>query len=266
MNAITLLKQDHLAVAKLFREFEAAGDGAHKHKQQIAQKAFDALELHTRLEEELFYPAIETAGKDEHGPSAEAERMVAEAREEHRVVKALISQLKGTAPGVEFDATFKVMAENVEHHVEEEESELFPLTQKLLGAAELEEIGGKMEAVKKESSKPSLMSETFQQAKDLVTRVVDSMTGDSTPKAHARRASKVHVKTARTHSKAANAGKKVVAKASKAARPVKAAAKHAVRSVVAKTKSVAKKASAVKPAARRKVARTATRRTSAAAY
>ena len=128
MDAIKLLKDDHKKVKELFREYEAAGDRAHQTKKRIAEQVFLELEVHSAIEEEIFYPAVrETAGK-------EGKELVAEGFEEHHVVDVLIEELKGLNPEDEaYDAKFKVLTENVEHHIEEEESEMLPDAAKKLG-------------------------------------------------------------------------------------------------------------------------------------
>jgi len=138
MDAITLLKDDHKKVREMFREFEAAGDRAYKTKQRIAEQVFMELEVHSKIEEEIFYPAVrEKAGK-------EGKELVAEGFEEHHVVDVLIGELKALDPEAEeYDAKFKVLTENVEHHIEEEEQEMMPEAKEALGEA-LAELGERM--------------------------------------------------------------------------------------------------------------------------
>jgi hemerythrin-like domain-containing protein len=127
-NAIELLKSDHQKVKELFRQYEAAGDRAYQKKQGIAQEVFTELEIHTTLEEELFYPAMKRK-TDQDGKD-----LVAEAIEEHHVVTTLMEELKGLDPKDErYDAKFTVLRENVEHHIEEEEGEMFPEAEEVLG-------------------------------------------------------------------------------------------------------------------------------------
>jgi hypothetical protein len=144
VDAIELLKADHKKVKGLFREFEQTGERAHKSKQRIAEQVFHELEVHSRIEEELFYPAV----KERH--VAEGDEMVAESIEEHHVVDVLIEELKAMEPEHEqYEAKFKVLTENVEHHIEEEEGEMFPAVREKMGK-ELEMLGQKMETRKKE--------------------------------------------------------------------------------------------------------------------
>ena len=139
MNAIKMLKDDHRKVKQLFREFESAGDTAHKKKQQIAEQVFQELEIHSKLEEEIFYPAVQ-AKTDQEGKET-----VLEGIEEHHVVDVLIEELKGMRPEDEpFEAKFTVLVENVEHHIEEEEGEMLPDAEQRLGS-QLEQLGQQME-------------------------------------------------------------------------------------------------------------------------
>ena len=137
-------KDDHQKVKKLFRELEAAGDRAYQTKKRIAEQVFTELEVHSAIEEEIFYPAVEaTADKD-------GKEIVAEGIEEHHVVDVLIKELKALEPEDEqFDAKFKVLTENVEHHIEEEEGEMLPDAEKKLGR-EVEQLGERMERRKEE--------------------------------------------------------------------------------------------------------------------
>ena len=142
MDAIEMLKADHKKVKALFREYEAAGDRAFKTKQRIADEVFSELEVHTMLEEEIFYPAVKARA------NAEGKDLIDEGVEEHHVVKLLIKELKALTPEDDaFDAKFKVMTENVEHHIEEEEGEMLPDARGRLGD-EVETVGDEMEARK----------------------------------------------------------------------------------------------------------------------
>lgn len=136
MDPIKLLKDDHRAVKKMFRDYEKATDA--RTKQQIADKVFMELEVHAKIEEEIFYPAVREQAK------SSTKEVVAEGIEEHHVMDVLISELRKLKPTQEeFDAKFKVLTENVEHHIEEEEQEMLPDAEKAL-KSDLEEIGQKM--------------------------------------------------------------------------------------------------------------------------
>ena len=135
-DAVAVLKADHRAVEKLFRQFERTGDGAHKTRRKLVDQMITELSVHAAIEEEVLYPAARQEIPD-------ALDNVLEALEEHHVVKWELSELDGLDPRDErFDAKVAVMAENVRHHVEEEERELFPILRQHLGRKRLVELGG----------------------------------------------------------------------------------------------------------------------------
>jgi hemerythrin-like domain-containing protein len=143
-DAVEMLKHDHAQVKDLFRQYEAAGDRAYQKKQRIAEEVFIELEVHTTLEEELFYPAMKRK-TDQDGKD-----LVAEAMEEHHVVTTLMEELQGLDPKDErYDAKFKVLMDNVEHHIEEEEGEMFPEAEEVLGDR-LERLGTQMQERKQQ--------------------------------------------------------------------------------------------------------------------
>ena len=112
-----MLRKDHKKVKGLFEEFEQAEDTTTK--QRIVETALTELEVHSKLEEELIYPAIRAEVGDDD--------LMDEALEEHHVVHGLLGELKKMKASDEsYDAKFTVLAENVRHHIKEEESEMFP--------------------------------------------------------------------------------------------------------------------------------------------
>ncbi|WP_085677714.1 MULTISPECIES: hemerythrin domain-containing protein [unclassified Pseudomonas] len=145
MNAIDLLIQDHKLVKKLLEELSTTTERAVKKRAELLHRIEQELQIHTALEEQILYPAIKQAGGKEEA------KMYYEAKEEHRTVDSLVlPDLLHTETGtVEFAGRVKVMKELLEHHIEEEESELFPTAKKLLGKATLEELGQTMEMQKK---------------------------------------------------------------------------------------------------------------------
>jgi len=121
-DACDLLDADHKAVKKLFTEFgeltEKPGNNKEK-KRALAQKICNELIVHTQIEEEIFYPAIHKAVKDE--------LMMNEADVEHASAKDLIAQIQGmNASDPMFDAKVTVLGEYIDHHVKEERTEMFP--------------------------------------------------------------------------------------------------------------------------------------------
>jgi iron-sulfur cluster repair protein YtfE (RIC family) len=138
MDPFELLKKDHETVAKLFDRVEAASG---KRKRDVFQQIKSELDLHTHIEEAIFYPAIEKAN--------ETRALTLEAYEEHKVVKELLSELDAAGSiSDEWNAKLKVLRENVEHHVDEEENELFDKASEVLTGEEAERLGDRMAAEK----------------------------------------------------------------------------------------------------------------------
>jgi len=138
MDAFTLLKADHQKVAELFERLEAASG---KRKLDVFEQIKSELQLHTHIEEKIFYPALEKP--------AETHDLTLEAYEEHAMVKKLLQELSGARTADEdWQAKAKVLQENVEHHVDEEENELFDKAGDALSEEEIEELGERMEAEK----------------------------------------------------------------------------------------------------------------------
>jgi len=121
VDALALLEADHRAVEKLFEAFKRAGDDDLEAKATLAQRACEELTIHTIIEEELLYPAPQKALPEDGTVDVE------EAYVEHFLVKTLITRFETLKAGDKgFDATFKVMSELVQHHIDEEEGTLFP--------------------------------------------------------------------------------------------------------------------------------------------
>ena len=145
MDATKLLKADHDEVRALFREYEKTGDRAREKKGELFEQIRDALTVHAEIEEEIFYPAVKSAR------SKDAKDDVREAFEEHRIIKTLLAELDRLKPEDEpFDAKMTVLQENVEHHADEEEKEMFQEARQNLSKDRLEELGEEMEARKGE--------------------------------------------------------------------------------------------------------------------
>ncbi len=142
-DAISMLKDDHKTVERLFKRFEKAGDRAHVEKRDIVDRIIEALSMHAAVEEQLFYPSVRTTVPDTEG-------IVLESLEEHHIVKWVLSELDSMGPEDErFDAKVTVLIENVRHHVHEEEQELFPMVRNELGRTLLSDLGEAMAAAKK---------------------------------------------------------------------------------------------------------------------
>jgi len=142
MDAITMLKNDHQTVEKLFKRFEQAGDRAFVEKRQIVDRIIEELSVHAAVEEQLFYPVTRAT-------VPAVEDVALESLEEHHIVKWVLSELETMSPEEErFDAKVTVLIENVRHHVEEEESEYFPEVRSELGRKALTELGDAMDTAR----------------------------------------------------------------------------------------------------------------------
>jgi hemerythrin superfamily protein len=144
-DAVSLIKADHRKVEKLFREYEEAGDRAYKTKQQLVEQITMELEVHTTIEEETYYPAVEAKAKKD------GKELIGEAIEEHHLVKITLAELAALSPEDEaYDAKVTVLMENVRHHVKEEEQEMLPQSEEVLGKEELARLGEEMAARKQQ--------------------------------------------------------------------------------------------------------------------
>ena len=145
MDALELLKEDHKKVKELFEQAEGMEDG--KEQKEIFKQIKKELETHTRIEESVFYPAMQKYEK--------LKDMVLEAIEEHKQVKTLLREMDDLAKDSDkFEPKLKVLMENVEHHAEEEEEgKMFPKVRELVDKAALEELGQELEAAKGKKSK-----------------------------------------------------------------------------------------------------------------
>ena len=138
-DAIAMLKADHQRVKDLFAQYEVTSNAATK--RTLAEQVFRELDTHAQLEENVFYPTVNE--ETEEGPE-----LVKESLSEHETVKILIQELRSMAHETdEFDAKFHELIQNVEHHVEEEEAEMFPLAEEEL-ADDLDEMGEEMQELK----------------------------------------------------------------------------------------------------------------------
>ena len=143
MDAITLLRDDHKTVERLFKRFEKAGDRAHVEKRQIVDQIIEELSIHASVEEQVFYPVARATVPD-------TEDIALESLEEHHIVKWVLSELTDLDPTNErFDAKVTVLIENVRHHVEEEEQEFFPKVRNQLGRKALSDLGEALADAKK---------------------------------------------------------------------------------------------------------------------
>jgi hypothetical protein len=138
MNAIDLLLADHEKVRKLLVELDKTTERGTKTRQELFKRVKDELSVHEIIEEEIFYPSLKEHPK--------AKEIVLEGYEEHEVVDTLMGELDQLPVDDEtWHAKFTVMKENIEHHVEEEEGEMFAKARQVFSRDELEALGRVME-------------------------------------------------------------------------------------------------------------------------
>lgn len=143
MDAFELLKSDHEKVAGILDKIEGTTERALKTREELFTQLKTELDIHAAIEEKIFYPVLEKA--------EESRDITLEAFEEHRLVKQLLAELEsGEKDDETWTAKFTVLKENIEHHVEEEEGEMFKQARKVLSKAEIEELGTRMEKAKGE--------------------------------------------------------------------------------------------------------------------
>jgi iron-sulfur cluster repair protein YtfE (RIC family) len=144
MNAFTLLKADHEKVAGILESIEETTERAVKGRDELFAQLKSELDLHAMIEEEILYPALEEA--------EETRDIALEAYEEHRLVKQLLAELEAEPKdSEEWTAKFSVLKENVEHHVEEEEGEMFKKARQVLSEEEIETLGNQLQEAKQQN-------------------------------------------------------------------------------------------------------------------
>ena len=145
MNAIKLLKEDHDRVDKLFQRVKANEDGDNR---DVFEQIKAELDVHTQIEETIFYPYLMENGDEE------LKKITLEGIEEHRQAKMFLRELEGLVEESEkFAPKLKVLMEDVEHHVQEEEGEMFTMVESQFDKATLEELGTSLEKEKSKAQK-----------------------------------------------------------------------------------------------------------------
>jgi hypothetical protein len=145
MDAIALLKADHDKVKKILEEGESTTERGIKTRTELFATIKGELFVHERIEEEIFYPELKAHPK--------AKDIVLEGYEEHHVVDEIMGELEALDVTDEtWGAKFKVMKENIEHHIEEEEGEMFKTARSVFDRQELEDLGARMQALKERAT------------------------------------------------------------------------------------------------------------------
>ena len=151
MNAFALLRADHEKLVWMLETIENTTELAGNGRDELFSRLKDELDLHARIEEEIFYPALE---EDE-----ETREITLEAYEEHRFVKELLSELEAEPKDTgEWTAKFRVLKENIEYHVEDEEGEMFKKAREALSKEEFELLGERIHEAKRQALIGSLLS------------------------------------------------------------------------------------------------------------
>ncbi len=146
MNAFQLLKEDHKKVAAIFEKLEPTTERGVKTREELFTQLKNEIDVHAKIEETIFYPALREADQTHD--------IILEGYEEHKVIKTLLAELDTLSKDDEkWGAKLKVLQENVEHHVEEEEGEMFTGARKVLSKEQAEQLGLRLEEAKKEQKK-----------------------------------------------------------------------------------------------------------------
>ncbi len=144
MDAIRLLTDDHAVLKKLLEQGDKTTERGVKTRSELLERIKSELTAHEVIEEEIFYPALKEHPK--------AKELVLEAYEEHHVVDKVMAELEQTSVEDEvWGAKFTVMKENIEHHIEEEEGEMFPQARQVFDKDELQALGEQMAARKEQA-------------------------------------------------------------------------------------------------------------------
>jgi len=148
-DAVSLLKEDHKKVKALLKQLDETTERATSKRKTLLNQIAGELKVHTAIEDEIFYPAYKAAVEKK-----EDRELFFEAKEEHHVVKMVLPEILATDPSTEqFGAKASVLRELVEHHAKEEEKEMFPRAKKAIDPEELQALGDRMDARKKELKK-----------------------------------------------------------------------------------------------------------------
>jgi hemerythrin-like domain-containing protein len=141
-NAITMLKADHAALKRLLRQLSETGERATKERERLVAEIEQQVKVHSQLEEEVFYPAFKAATK-----GSEEQDLFYEAAEEHHVVDMILPTLKtARTSSPEFTAKATVLKELIEHHIKDEETEMFVAARERFSEEQLRELGDLMQA------------------------------------------------------------------------------------------------------------------------
>ena len=135
MDVLKLLKKDHSSINSLFNKFTRTGKSSHDKRTEVFEQIRRELQIHARAEEEIFYPAIKAF-------NGESRRLISEALKEHRQIEELLTQISRLkASDRNFDEKIETLYESVDHHIVEEEGEIFRFAEENCSQEQLEEMG-----------------------------------------------------------------------------------------------------------------------------
>ena len=144
MNVLQLLKNDHSTLRSLFGKFDRTGRSSHDKKSELLAQIRRELQIHTKVEEEIFYPALKAFNTNA------GRNLISEALKDHKTIDELLIQVSRVKPADKrFDEKMETLIENVEHHVEEEEGEIFRFAEEKCSEEQLEDLGLQIEERKK---------------------------------------------------------------------------------------------------------------------
>jgi hemerythrin superfamily protein len=144
MNILTILRKDHAVVRSLFNKYGHTAKLSHEKKLQLFEQIRRELQIHSRAEEEIFYPAIKALN------GVESRKLASQALKEHKDVDDLLIQISRLKPtDKSFDENMETLFENVDHHVEQEEGEIFQFVEENCSEEQLNDFGRQMEERKK---------------------------------------------------------------------------------------------------------------------
>jgi|SRR5436190_17216268 len=144
-DAITLLKKDHEKVRGLLKKLESAALRGDSKAEELLANIDREVKIHSQVEEEIFYPAFHEAAR-----TKEQNKLFFEAKEEHHVVDMVMPEVSDSEGNEIFAAKAKVLRDLIEHHADEEESEMFPAAKKLMGSEQLRELGRRIKQRKQQ--------------------------------------------------------------------------------------------------------------------
>ncbi len=142
-DPVQMLTADHRRVEQLFGEFQQSRDASQK--MEIAQTVFEELRVHSKLEKDIFYPAVREVGDQED------KELVEHSYHDHEEVELLIAKLRGmTTVDKQYETLFQELTSAVMEHAQEEELQMFPDTEKQMDANRLQELGQQMQSAKQQ--------------------------------------------------------------------------------------------------------------------